>query len=115
MRYVELAIVAGILVVAIALYSFKYDTQHERDRIAELMAQIEAEETAIRVLQAEWSLLNQPERLQRLSERFLELEPLKADQIKEIADLPHRSDSDQMSELVQRSLNAPEPGDASLR
>jgi len=76
--------VLGLLVAvgaAMGLYHLKLRTGMLADRVAELNQQIDREEEAISVLRAEWSLLNQPDRLQALAERHLELAPLDADQI----------------------------------
>lgn len=47
-----------------------------RGRLAELQTEIRAEEESLRVLQAEWSYLNQPERLEKLSRQYLNLVPM---------------------------------------
>jgi len=52
-----------------------------------------SEEDRIDVLKADWSLLTQPSRLQRLAERFhdeLQLEPVDARQIADLDELPER-------------------------
>jgi len=62
-------------------------------KVAELQRQINEERNAIRHLKAEWSLLNKPDRLQGLVERYndyLQLEALDVKQIVAPADLPAR-------------------------
>ena len=65
------------------------------------MQSLEAELTALNrvildrqeelhVLKAEWALLSRPERIQRLSERHLDLEPMKATRIGTRDELPAR-------------------------
>ena len=64
------------------------------ERVAKLEQQIQAEREAIDILHADWSLLNSPDRLQRLIDRHAEelgLEPLKPERVIEIEDLPLRT------------------------
>ena len=90
MRIVNTAAVLVTLAVAFALYHVKYETQAEQRDIRALTADLAAQQDAIQVLQAEWSLLNQPERLEGLVERHTELQPLAPAQIVNLADLPAR-------------------------
>ena len=105
-RYFDVAVVAATILVAIALYAFKYDTGHLAQEIARLEAAIAAEEAAVNVLRAEWSLLNQPERLQALADRHLELELLRAEQIQTYTAIPQRPPREALTELVRRSLGS---------
>jgi hypothetical protein len=43
------------------------------------------------VLDAEWSFLNQPQRLDQLAKRFLDLAPIATSQIGHLSQLPRRS------------------------
>ncbi len=63
------------------LFQVKFKVQQLHREVTELKAQLVHEKDSIHVLKAEWSYLNQPERLSRLSKKFLELEELKADQV----------------------------------
>lgn len=57
-----------------------YTTQQVTDgrqNLAELQKNIQEEEETLRVLQAEWSYLNQPDRLEKLSQQYLNLQPAK--------------------------------------
>jgi hypothetical protein len=77
--------------------AFTYQTKHEAEgQFAELRRieqQIRFEEDSIDLLKADWSLLTQPSRLQRLTEIYdaqLQLQPVEARQIVELEDLPPR-------------------------
>jgi len=61
-----------------------------RTKLAGIEAKAEKEDETIRVLEAEWSYLNQPDRLEKLSRQYLALEPLKGRQFGKIADLEAR-------------------------
>lgn len=70
-----------MLVAAFVVYSLEYSIkQGERDIALAKKQTREANET-IRLLNAEWSMLTQPERLQRLAVKHLELQPVKAGQV----------------------------------
>lgn len=90
MRVVNTAALVVTLALAFALYHVKYATQDEDRKIRALKADIALEQDAIQVLRAEWSLLNQPERLEELARRYTELEPMAPSQIATMADLPAR-------------------------
>ena len=71
----------------------KLAAKKSASHVAELQRQIDDEREAIRLLKAEWSMLNQPERLQRLVERYnsyLQLQPLDVKQIVSPEELPAR-------------------------
>lgn len=92
-RYLNIFFLFLVVVGAAALYDMKLGAKDSASRVAELQREIEAEEEAIRQLKAEWSVLNQPDRLQRLVERYndvLKLQPLDARQIVSADELPAR-------------------------
>jgi hypothetical protein len=78
------------VVLAVVLYTVKYDAQVEIRRIKVLKVEIRKEAETINILRAEWSYLNQPERLKRLAERYTKLMPLNANQIVTVNNLPER-------------------------
>lgn len=83
---------ALLIVVSFGLYNGVYSAKaHERDLEA-LKIDIAKEAEAIRVLKAEWSYLNQPERLQELARKHLALAPTAASKIIVLASLPVRGD-----------------------
>ncbi len=90
-RYLNAAFVLIVLIAAATVFDMKHDAEQSAERVASLQRQIAQEREQIQLLRAEWSLLNQPDRLQRLVERYnayLQLEPLTVDQITQIQDLP---------------------------
>jgi hypothetical protein len=91
MRIITTFAIALLLVVSYGLYQLKYSVETLRQRAVALDRQIVADEDSIDVLQAEWALLTRPQRLQKLSGRFLELTPLQPEQIVLLPDLIARS------------------------
>lgn len=59
-------------------------------RLASLQNKTQDEEESIRVLQAEWSYLNQPARLEKLVKEYLALEPMQGRQFAKLADIPEK-------------------------
>ncbi len=86
-----------LIAVMVAAAAFTYTTKHEAEnRLAEnqkLERQIRFELDTIDVLKADWSLLTQPSRLQKLAEIYeseLQLKPVEAHQIVGLDELPVR-------------------------
>ena len=79
-----------LLLLSFGLYQGVYRVKAQEKELKELDANIVKEAEAIRVLKAEWSYLNQPERLQSLAQRHLALAPTAASQIVIMANLPER-------------------------
>jgi hypothetical protein len=82
-----------ILAVVCGAGSFRtgQKVHEEREKIAMLEASINKEEESLRVLNAEWSYLNQPARLEKLAKTYLHLAPLKGGQFVKVEDIPLRS------------------------
>ncbi len=93
LRLLDFVFIAGVLLIAAAVYDLKNLSEDAAERVASLSAAIETEQNRIRLLRAEWSVLNQPARLQALVERYNEhlgLATLEARQIAPIESLPTR-------------------------
>lgn len=93
-RAFNIVLVLAVIGLSIGLYDIKYRAEIAETRAERIERDIAHEQESIRVLRAEWSYLNQPERLQELARRYTALEPLQASQIGTFADvpLPHRAD-----------------------
>lgn len=79
-----------LLFLSFGLYKGVYTVKAQEKEIRELDAAIAKETETIRVLKADWTYLNQPERLQLLARRHLTLAPTAATQIVIMANLPER-------------------------
>ena len=88
--------ILGIAVV-IGLFVIKHRVQDLEDRLHVLNAEIITDRDATQVLQAEWSYLNQPTRLEALSRRLLGME------------LPDAEQTVTMEELLRKA--EPEAGE----
>ncbi|MSO88515.1 MAG: hypothetical protein EXQ89_00815 [Rhodospirillaceae bacterium] len=76
------------LAIGGGLFDIKHDVQSFEDELNRLNRAMTAEQQAIHVLKAEWSLINQPSRLQGLAARHLDLIAMDPRQIVHVADLP---------------------------
>lgn len=86
-----------LIAVMVAATGFTYTTKHsaeaELSKLRKLEAAIRFEEDTIDLLKADWSLMTQPARLQRLAEAYqdeLKLFPVEAHQFANISELPKR-------------------------
>jgi hypothetical protein len=79
------AMIAGAL-----LFQTSQRVTDGRQRLENITAEMRREEDSLRVLQAEWSYLNQPERLEKLAAQYLKLAPMKGRQFVAAANLPLR-------------------------
>lgn len=76
------------LAVGVGLFLLKYEVQSLEDRLAAVNGDIRRNQETIHILKAEWSYLNDPERLRDLNERHLGMKTFGTDQIVSVADLP---------------------------
>lgn len=73
-----------------ALFYVSLEVRELEAELVELNRQITGEQEALHVLRAEWSFLNHPGRLRRLSERYLDLDPVEGRQLGALAQVPER-------------------------
>ena len=88
-------VLIGVMVAAAAMtYTIKRNAEVQMATVQKLRAQIHTEEDTIDLLKADWSLLTQPARLQKLTDLYqsqLELEPVGARQIVGLDQLPPKA------------------------
>ena len=75
LRFVNICLVLGLVALAYVIYQVKYDARALDEQIVDLNKKIEGERDGIALLRAEWSLLNRPERIERLAAKYLKLAP----------------------------------------
>jgi cell division protein FtsL len=107
LRFVNICLVLGLVALAYVIYEVKYEARGLDEEIAVLKKDIDAERDSVSVLRAEWSLLNRPERIERLAQKYLKLQPARPDQL---VALDSVSDSDfQRARIAVASQTAPQP------
>jgi hypothetical protein len=90
-RSTDILMIAVMVSAAAFTYKTKHDAERRYEALARIRAEIRHEADTITLLRADWSLLTQPARLQRLAEVYkseLRLQPVESHQIVEIGDLP---------------------------
>ena len=80
-------LVLTLLISGFFLYSLEHTTRGLERHVAKLKSDISAQRESIKLLNAEWSSLTRPERLQKLAEEQLKLVPVTASQQIAISDL----------------------------
>jgi hypothetical protein len=120
MRTINVILVGLMLGGAGVVYLMKYDSERAAGRIAKLQHAIVERRQEIASLKAEWSLLNQPRRIQELVEKYrsyLELDALDPNQVASIEEIPLRpsaastSTPDATKPAASRMLAIGKPGD----
>jgi hypothetical protein len=92
-KIANFSLVLVTLATASVLYSLEHNTRgYERD-ISRAKALMVDQSEAIKLLNAEWSSLTRPERLQQLVEKNLGYKTVEADQFVTTSELPARLDA----------------------
>ena len=109
LRFVNICLVLGLVALAYVIYEVKYEARALDAEIAALKKDIETERDAVAVLRAEWSLLNRPERIERLAQKYLKLAPARPSQLVTLDTL---KDSDFEWSRMAAKDEASKPADA---
>jgi cell division protein FtsL len=109
LRFVNICLVLGLVALAYVIYQVKYEARALDEEIASLNKDIDTERDGLAVLRAEWSLLNRPERIERLAEKFLKLAPV---QPRQLVTLDSVTDRDFTLARVEVAASASTPAEA---
>lgn len=90
MRFINILVIAALIVAASAVYKIKFDSTLQAEKIAKLHNELRKERNAIARLRAEWAKLDTPSRIQALADEYLKLRPVKPTQIDNFNNLPPR-------------------------
>ncbi len=98
---------ALVMGVGASLFLLKYKVQSLEHDLVARQEQVVKDRAAIRVLQAEWTYLNDPERLRRLSGEYLGFGPPAQRNIANVDALPFRKDVNAPAQVQQPTVIAP--------
>lgn len=90
-RTLDVVMIAVMTTAATVTYSIKHQAENKREVVRKLDAEIKLEEDTIDLLKADWALLTQPNRLNRLVTAFeadLKLVPTESTQLAQPNELP---------------------------
>jgi len=93
--------------VGVSLFLLKYKVQALENELIARQEQVIRDRSAIRVLEAEWTYLNDPERLRRLSAEHLGFGPATTQNVADIAALPYRGGVDAPAPVSQPNVVPP--------
>ncbi len=82
-----------VVAVGYAMIQVKYEVMQQEQTLAGINKQITDDREQIRVLNAEWSYLTRPSRVEDLSARFLHLGGMNSAQILPLSAVPERADT----------------------
>ena len=114
-RTSDIVLIAVMVSAAAFTYKVKREAEDELSHVRKLQSAIHFEDDTITLLKADWSLLTQPSRLQKLSETFqadLKLQPVDPHQYAKITDIPMRSLD--IQEIIDRSHDLIAGGSGSM-
>jgi len=78
-----------LVIGAFGLYMVKYKVQTIKSQVAATEKQLYDETRNLQVLEAEWTFLNRPERLKMLAEKYLDVKPMRSQQLAEFSNIPY--------------------------
>jgi hypothetical protein len=81
-----------VIAVGYAMFQVKYEVMQQEQTLASLNQQISSDREQIRMLNAEWSYLTRPARIEDLSAHFLHLNGMSSAQILPLSAVPERPD-----------------------
>lgn len=90
-RTLDVVMIAVMTAAATVTYSLKHQAENKLEEVRKLDAEIKLEEDTIDLLKADWALLTQPNRLNRLVKTFegdLKLVPTESTQLAQPNELP---------------------------
>lgn len=90
LRFLNVFVLLVLVLAAAYVYKIKYESTLHASQVAKLRTEIRRERESIAALRAEWSKLDNPERIQALSQRHLTLKPLDINQYDLLDRLPER-------------------------
>ncbi|BBL53132.1 cell division protein FtsL [Bartonella quintana] len=105
-RTFDMILVMIMICMAGLTYKVKYDVQKRMSEVRRLEHQIAAEKNTVSLLYAEWAVMIEPSRMQKLAKHYqkeLGLEIIQPRQVVEFEDIPVRV-HDQIGEVIKQNI-----------
>ena len=82
-RLSNISLILCVVILGVLLFRTSQSVQDAENRLGYVVGEVHEEKESLRMLDIEWSYLNNPERLERLAERYTNLVKPSADSKKE--------------------------------
>jgi hypothetical protein len=109
MRFVHLIVVAALVSAAAYVYKIKFEATLQAEQVAKLRAEIRRERDAVAALRAQWAQLDNPDRIQGLSQRHLQLRAIQPTQFDQIDRLPEKAANSSAADPIGALIENVEP------
>jgi hypothetical protein len=90
LRLLNLIVIGALVLAAAYVYRIKFDSAAQAERLAKLRGEVRHERDEIAALRAQWGQIDNPERIETLAKRYLQLKPVAPTQFDTLDHLPDR-------------------------
>lgn len=108
-RRSTVVVVLIALAMGLALFKLKYKMMFLEQQSHQIKKSIQENQEALHVLRAEWAYLNDPQRLQQLAEKYLDIKPLQSKQLILFAEIASENgkvyDKIALDKLITEAMN----------
>jgi hypothetical protein len=89
-RLLHLVAITLLIGSAAYAYSTKYETLYYAETLSKLKAKLQRERETVAIAKAEWAMQTRPDRLQRIVDQHLDLQPMNIAQLARFSDIPNK-------------------------
>jgi len=90
LRVLNFVVIGALVLAAAYVYRIKFNSTVQAERLARLRGEVRHECDTIAGLRAEWGQLDNPERIEELANRYLQLKPIAPTQFDTLDRMPAR-------------------------
>lgn len=112
LRVLNFVVIGALVLAAAYVYRIKFDSTVQAERLAKLRSEVRRERDEIAALRAEWGQLDNPDRIEALAKRYLQLKPIaptQFDSLDRLPEQPPRSAATAADPIGGMIGNLPEP------
>jgi len=96
LRVLNFLVIGALVLAAAYVYRIKFDATVQAERLAKMRGEVRRERDDIAALRAEWGQLDNPDRIEELAKRYLNLKsiaPTQFDTLDRLPDRPPQADT----------------------
>jgi hypothetical protein len=90
LRLLNFVVIGALVLAAAYVYRIKFDATVQAEKLAKLRGEVRHERDEIAALRAQWGQLDNPDRIETLAKRYLQLKPIVPTQFDALDHLPDR-------------------------